>query len=64
MLIITEPGSGKTNALLNWISHQSDIDKLCLHTKSLCGEKYKLPIIKSESVELKHCNYLKVFIEY
>ena len=33
VLIIKGSGSGKTNALLNLISHQLDIDKTYLYTK-------------------------------
>ena len=35
ILIIGGSGSGKTNALLNIISQQNDIDKTCLHAKDL-----------------------------
>ena len=33
ILIIGGSGSGKTNALLNLINNQSDIDKICLYAK-------------------------------
>ena len=33
ILIIGVSGSGKTNALLNLINNQSDIDKIYLHAK-------------------------------
>ena len=33
ILIIVGSGSGKTNALLNLINNQSDIDKIYLYTK-------------------------------
>ena len=35
ILIIGGSGSGKTNALLNVISQQNDIDKTCVHAKDL-----------------------------
>ena len=41
-LTIGSPGFRKTNILLNSISHQSDVDKMCLHTKDPCEEKYQL----------------------
>ena len=33
ILIIGDSGSGKTNALLNLINNQPDIDKICLYAK-------------------------------
>ena len=35
VLIIGGSGSGKTNALLNLINEQGDIDKICLYEKDL-----------------------------
>ena len=35
MLIFGSPGSGKTNAVLNLIKEQYDIDKIYLHAKDL-----------------------------
>ena len=40
MLIIGGSGWGKTNALLNLINHQPDIDKLYLYTKDQYEAKY------------------------
>ena len=40
MLIIDGSGSGKTNALLNLISHQQDIDQIYLYAKDLNEPKY------------------------
>ena len=37
--ILIVGGSGKTNALLNLINHESDIDKICFHLKDPCEEK-------------------------
>ena len=39
-------GSGKTNALLNLINHEPDIDKIYLYAKDLNDGKYKLLINK------------------
>ena len=39
MLIVGGSGSGKTNALLNLMNNQLDIDKICLYAKGLY-EKY------------------------
>ena len=40
MLIIGGSGWGKTNALLNLINHQPDIDKPYLYTKDQYEAKY------------------------
>ena len=39
ILIIDDSGSGKTNALLNWINEQDDIDKTYLYAKDLSEPK-------------------------
>ena len=40
MIIIGGSGSGKTNALLNLISKQPDIDKIYLYAKDPIKAKY------------------------
>ena len=40
-LIIGGSGSGKTNALLNLISQEDDIDKIYLYAKYLSKPKYQ-----------------------
>ena len=57
ILIIGGSGSGKTNALLNVISQQNDIDKTCLHAKDLSEPKYQFLIGKRENAGIKHLNY-------
>ena len=57
-------GSGKTNALLNLINNQPDIDKIYLYAKDPYEAKYQLLINKRESTGLKHFNDPKAFIEY
>ena len=42
MLIIGGAGSGKTNALLNLINGQHDIDKIYLYSRDLNKPKYKI----------------------
>ena len=64
ILIIGGPGSGKTNALLNFINNQPDIGKIYLYAKDPYEDKYQLLINKRESTELKHFNDSKAFIEY
>ena len=64
MLIIGGSGSGKTNALLNFINNQPDIDKLYLYAKDPYEAKYQFLINKRESRGLKHFNDPKAFIDY
>ena len=55
-------GSGKTNALLNLINNQPDIDKIYLYAKDPYEAKFL--INKRESIGLKHFKDLIAFIEY
>ena len=63
ILIIRGSGSGETNALLNLINSQPEIDKTYLHAKDPYESKYQFLINKRESVGLKGLNDPKVFIE-
>ena len=63
-LIIGSSGSGKTNALLNLINNQPDIDKIYLYAKDPHEKKYQYLINKREEVGLDHFNNPKTFIEY
>ena len=56
ILIIGGSGSRKTNALLNLIKEQDDIDKIYLYAKDLSEPKYKLLIKKHEDGGAKHLN--------
>ena len=40
MLLLGGSVSGKTNALLNLISNQSDINKMCLYSKDFYEQNY------------------------
>ena len=64
ILIIGDFGSGHTNALLNLINHQPDIDKIYLCAKDPHEAKYQFLINIREKVGLKHSNDLQAFIEY
>ena len=64
ILIVGGSGSGKTNAWLNLINHEPDIDKIYLYAKDQYEAKYQLLINKRESTGLKYFNDLKAFIEY
>ena len=64
ILIIGSSGSGKTNALLNLINNQPDIDKIYLYAKDPYEKKYQYLINKREEVGLDHFNDSKTFIEY
>ena len=61
IIIVGGSGCGKTNALLNLINNQSDIDKMYLYAKDPYKTKYQFLINKRESNRLVH---FKVFIQY
>ena len=63
VLIIGGSGSGKTNALLNLINEQKDIDKIYLYAKDLSEPKYEYLIRNRETAGIKHLNDSKAFIE-
>ena len=63
ILIIGGSGSGKTNALLNLIKEQSDIDNIYLYAKDLSELKYEFLIKKHEDAGTKHLNNSNAFIE-
>ena len=63
ILIIGGSGSGKTNALLNLIKEEEDIDNIYLYEKDLSEPKYELLIKKCEGVGIKHLNDSNAFIE-
>ena len=62
--IVGGSGSGKTNALLGLINHESKIDKISFYAKDLHEAKYQLLINKIESPGWKHFHFTKTFIEY
>ena len=64
ILTVGGSGSGKTNALLNSINDQADIDKIYLYAKDPHEAKYQYLIKKREKVGLNHFNYPKAFMEY
>ena len=64
ILIIGGSGSAKTNALLNLINNQPDIDKIYLYAKDPYEVKYQLLIDKRGCTGLKHIHDPKAFIEY
>ena len=57
-------GYGKTNELVNLISHQTDIDNIYLYATDPHGTKYQLLFDKRKDVGLKDYNHFKAFIEY
>ena len=63
-MIIEGCGSGKTNALLNSINSQRDIDKSYVYAKDPYDAKHQYLITKLEKVGLKHYDDPKAFIEY
>ena len=64
LLIVGVPGSEKTNALLNLINNQADIDKIYLYAKDPYEAKYQYLINKREKVGLDHFKDSKAFMEY
>ena len=64
ILVIGGSGSGKTNALLNLINNQPDIDKIYLYAKDPYEAKYQYLINKCEKVGLDHFDNPKAFMEY
>ena len=63
--IIITGGSvtGKTNALINLINEQNDIDKIYLYARDLSKPKYEYLIKKCEDAGIKHLNDSNAFIE-
>ena len=63
--IITIGGSGwgKTNALINLINEQNDINKLYLYATDLSEPKYEYLIKIREDAGIKHLNNPNAFIE-
>ena len=64
ILIAGGSGSGKTNALLNLINNQSDIDKIYLYAKDPYVAKYQYLINKREKRGLNNFKEPMAFIEY
>ena len=64
ILIIGGFGSGETNALINLIKEQDDIDKMYLYEKDLRETKYEFLIKKRENVGTNHFNDSNTFIEF
>ena len=62
-MIIAGSGSGKTNALLNLIKEQGDIDKMYLYVKDLSELKYEFLIKKREDAGINHFNDPNALIE-
>ena len=54
ILIIGGSGSGKTNALLNLIYEQNNIDKIYLYAKHLSEPKYEYSIKNSENIGINY----------
>ena len=63
IIIIGHSGSGKTNALINLINEQNDIDKIYLYTRDLSEPKYEYLIKKCDDAGIKHLNNSNPFIE-
>ena len=64
MLSVGGSGSGKTNALLNLINNQPDIDKIYLYAKDPYEAKYQNLINIQEKAELNRYEDPKSFLDY
>ena len=64
ILTVGGSGSGKTNALLNLINNQPDIDKIYVYSKDPYETKYQYLINKREKVGLDHFKDPRTFMEY
>ena len=56
-------GSGKTNALINLINEQNDIDKIYLYARDLSEPMYEYLIKEHEDAGIKHLNNPSAFIK-
>ena len=63
IIIIGGSGSGKTNALINLINEQNDIDKIYLYARDLSEPKYEYLVKKREDAGIKHLDNPNAFIE-
>ena len=64
ILVAGGSGSGKTNALLNLINNQPDVDKIYQYAKDPYEVKYQYLINKSEKVGLNYYDDPKAFMDY
>ena len=63
IIIISGSGSGKTNALINLMNEQNDIDKIYLYARDLRKPKYEYLIKKREDAGIKHVSNPNAFIK-
>ena len=64
ILIIGCSGSGKTNALLNLIKEQDDIDKIYLYAKDLSEPKYEFLNMQEQNISVIQIHLLSVQIQW
>ena len=62
-MIIGGSGSGNTNALLNLINNQDNIDRIYLFAKDLSEPKYEFLIKIHKDAGIKHLNDPNAFIK-
>ena len=63
ILITGSSGSGKTNALIDLINEQNDVDTIYLYARDLSEPKYEYLIKKCKDVGIKHLNNQNALIE-
>ena len=61
IIIIGGSGSRKTNALINLINEQNDIDKAYLYARDLNDPKYEYLTKRREDAEIKHLDNPNAF---
>ena len=64
IIIIGGSVSGKTNALINLINVQNDIDKKILYARDLSEPKYEYLIKKRKDAGIKHLNNPNAFFQF
>ena len=62
ILVIGDSGSGKTNALINLINEQNDIDEIYLYAKKLSEPKHEYLIKTRKDAGIKHLNDPNAFM--
>ena len=63
LIVGSGSGSGKTNAMINLINEQHDIDKIYLYARDLSKPKYDYLIKKRKDAGIKHVNDPNAFTE-
>ena len=63
IIIIGRSGSGKTNALINLINEQNDIEKIYFYARDLSEPKHEYLVKTREDAGIKHLDNSNAFIK-